>query len=98
MIRHITLLRFKEGTPPESVAAMRTALETLPGRIAEIRRFEVGEDLELIDGTFDFAVVAEFDDEDGYRAYAAHPEHTAVSTEWVLPITDQLARVQLRMR
>jgi hypothetical protein len=97
MIRHIVLLRFKDGTRPEAVAAMRTALETLPGRIAEIRRFEVGEDLDLVEGTFDFVVMAEFDDEDGYRTYATHPEHTAVSGEWVLPITEQLARVQIRI-
>ncbi len=79
MIRHTVVFRFAEGTPAERVQAIREALMGLPGRVPEVRGFSCGGDLGLREGNADFAIVAEFDDEDGWRAYQDDPEHQRTS-------------------
>lgn len=86
MFRHIVLFAIRPEATPEQHAALLEGLHSLPGRIAEIRHFEVGVDADLAEGNADYAVVADFDDEAAYRAYAAHPAHVAVVTERVRPI------------
>ena len=45
-------------------------------------------------GNFDLAVVADFDDEAGYRVYATNPEHLTVIAERIRPILADRAAVQ----
>ncbi|MFD2348370.1 Dabb family protein [Nonomuraea ferruginea] len=45
-------------------------------------------------GNHDFAVVADFDSEDDYRAYRDHPRHQAVIAEHIKPILATRAAVQ----
>jgi hypothetical protein len=49
-------------------------------------------------GGFDFALVADFDDEEGYRRYAEDPAHREVVERLIRPITAQSVRVQYRLR
>lgn len=94
MVRHVALFRWKEGTSPEAIAAVGDAVGGLPAAIPGVRAYAFGPDLGLIDGTFDFAVVADFDDEDAYRTYAHHAAHEEVSARFIRPITTDLVRVQ----
>ena len=71
------------------------ALAELPDRIPEIRRYAFGADLGLAEGNYDFAVVGDFDDEDAYRRYAAHPEHQRVIAERIRPLIDSRVAVQI---
>ena len=95
MIRHTVVFRFAGGTPAERVQAIREALMSLPDRVPEVRSFSCGGDLGLRDGNADFAVVAEFDDEDGWRAYQEHPEHQRIIRELIAPVTEQRLAAQI---
>ena len=93
MIRHVVLLTWKDGTTPHQISAIETALARMPEVMPFIRRYEMGRDLG-ISGSHDFAIVADFDNEADYRAYAEHPEHQVVLTDLLGPAVDSKARVQ----
>jgi len=95
VIRHTVVFRFAEGTPAERVQAIREALMGLPGRVPEVRSFSCGGDLGLREGDADFAIVAEFDDEDGWRAYQDDPEHQRIIRELIAPVTEQRLAAQI---
>jgi len=95
VIRHTVVFRFAEGTPAERVQAIREALMGLPGRVPEVRSFSCGGDLGLREGNADFAIVAEFDDEDGWRAYQDDPEHQRIIRELIAPVTEQRSAAQI---
>ncbi|WP_304451541.1 Dabb family protein [Nocardiopsis sp. YSL2] len=76
-IRHIALFRWRDDVAPEGVTRVQEHLARLPGAIPELRAYSFGPDAGISDGAFDFAVVADVDDEDGFAAYRDHPEHQA---------------------
>lgn len=94
MFVHVACFRWKEGTVPDDVAAVASALGELPAAIRELREYRFGADLRLAAGNHDFAVVATFDDRDGYAAYAGHPAHLRVLTEVIRPRLAARAAVQ----
>lgn len=61
--------------------------------VSFIRRYEMGRDLG-ISGSHDFAIVADFDNEADYRAYAENRDHQAVLTNLLGPVVASKARVQ----
>lgn len=78
MVRHVVLLTFQPNTPRADVDAVADALRTLPGRIPELRGYDVGVDLGLAGadgGNADLSIVADVDDVAGYEAYRDHPYH-----------------------
>ncbi|MDS1270551.1 Dabb family protein [Lipingzhangella sp. LS1_29] len=77
-IRHVALFRWLPDTTPEQVAEVERRLGELPGQIPELRAYAFGADVGVSTGNFDFAVVADVDDVDGFRAYRDHPEHQKV--------------------
>ncbi len=93
MIRHVVLLAWKDGTTPDQISAIETALAQMPQVMGFIRRYETGRDLG-ISGSHDFAIVADFDNEEDYRTYAEHPDHQAVLTDILAPVVESKARVQ----
>lgn len=94
LIRHCVTFRFHEGTSDDAIDALAAALGALPVAIPEIQAYSFGADLGFRDTNADFAVVAEFVDEAGFRAYASHPAHVAVITEHVEPITAERIAMQ----
>ena len=93
MIRHVVLLAWKDGTTTDQISAVETALAQMPEVMPFIHRYEMGRDLG-ISGSHDFAIVADFDNEADYRAYAEHPDHQAVLTNVLGPVVESKARVQ----
>ena len=85
MLRHVVLLTWVPGTPPETVEAVVTALRALPARIPEIRAYSVGRDAGVAEGNAHLAVVADFDDVEGWRVYRDDPEHQRVIAELIRP-------------
>ena len=53
-----------------------------------------GPDLGLVEGNFEFAVVADFDDLEGYQVYRDNPEHREIIGKFIQPIAAQRAAVQ----
>ena len=45
-------------------------------------------------GNFEFAVVADFDDLEGYQVYRDNPEHREIIGKFIQPIAAQRAAVQ----
>ena len=97
MFRHVALFLWQEGTTEEQQRTLMNALEELPDKIEGIRAYEFGADV-AIGGNYDFAVVADFDDESGYLHYRDHEEHRALVERYVQPIAAERASVQFQMR
>ena len=94
MIRHVVLFTWTEGMTDameQQFAAELTALApTLPG----LRAYQAGADAGINQGNFDFAVVADFDDVDGYVAYRDNAEHKDIIGRFSGPNTKSRAAVQ----
>ncbi|HEX6311133.1 MAG TPA: Dabb family protein [Acidimicrobiia bacterium] len=93
MLCHVACFRWVEGTTDEQVARLRDMLAALPAVIGELRRYRFGPDAGLGEGNFDFVVVAEFADTDGWRAYQEHPDHVRV-LDYLRPMVAERARAQ----
>src|SRR3954464_6465730 len=94
MFRHVVLFRFTPEATDEQVEAMIDALRALPAAIPSLRAYHVGADAGVNEGNFDFAVVADCDDVDGYLAYRDHPAHQQVIVDHIRPILAERAAVQ----
>ena len=97
VLRHVVVLRWKPGTTAAQLVALERALATLPAQIPEIRTYRFGADAALTSGNFDFAIVADFDDEAAFRAYVSHPAHQRFIAEHTRPLTAERAAVQFRI-
>ena len=93
MLRHVVVFTWNEQATPAVLDEIVASLRALPGQIPEIRSYHVGSDAGLDDGNVAFAVVADFDDEAGWRAYMEHPVHRAVKDR-MRPIVATRAAVQ----
>jgi Stress responsive A/B Barrel Domain len=95
MLRHIAMFRFNDGTASEQIDSLTAALRALPSRIPAVREYTVGRDLVLVEANrYDYAVVATFDDETGWREYMDDPEHGRIRDELLGPIVRERATAQ----
>lgn len=97
MIRHIAMFTLKDDAPQGTVEHLEEGLFLLAQTIEEIYAYTYGADLGLRDGTWDFAVVADFETPDDFRAYADHPDHVAFIQERLTPVLDQRASLQFEL-
>lgn len=95
MIRSILLIKFTPDATDDQIEAFGKALGALPfeGR----RHFEFYRDARLTDDAMDAAVIADFDDEETYRAWVADPGHHEVRTRHLDPIRAQRERILFRI-
>jgi hypothetical protein len=98
VFRHVVLLRWVDGATEEQRSHVEAGLAELPSLIPELRDYKVGADAHVSEGNFDLAVVADFDDVDGYLVYRDHPAHVAVITDRIRPILAHRAAVQHEIR
>jgi hypothetical protein len=82
MIRSVTLITFREGTDAAAREAVRQAYLQLPARVPGLLSMQPGLDLDLLEGTADLAVVAEFANKEDFLAYSQHP----AQNELILPV------------
>jgi Stress responsive A/B Barrel Domain len=94
MIRHTVLFTWKPEATEEEKQRVATEVAKLPSIVPSVRAFASGPDAGLNQGNFDFAVTADFDDEDGYVAYRDDPGHREVVQRYITPILDRRAAVQ----
>jgi hypothetical protein len=78
MIRHITLINFKEDTTEEQMSQTLQAFQQLPEHIPGILEFHVGLDLGLLEGNAGLAVQAIFANKEDFLAYSTHAAHGTV--------------------
>jgi len=94
-VRHVVVFRWNADVTPDDVAAIDAALDALPAQIPSLRGYHHGPDLALGEGRWDYGIVAECDDVDGWRAYEQHPAHLQVVTEVLRPRIAERAAVQI---
>jgi hypothetical protein len=97
MFRHVVLFNWTDDATEVQKHALAGELRKLPTMIDEIRLYHVGFDAGINPGNCDFAVVADFDDADGYLAYRDHPVHRKVVEHYVNPIVARRSAVQYQI-
>jgi hypothetical protein len=81
-LRHVVLLTLDDTC---DVDGLVEALRGLPAQVPSLRSYVVGRDLGLAEANATVAVVADCDDEAGWRAYVDHPAHQQVLAERIRP-------------
>ena len=97
MLRHIVLLTLADTAGEHELAAMEEGLNSLPAIIPELLAYSVKRDAGLSEGNATIAIVGDFEDQDGYRAYADHPVHLQVIAEKIKPVVQSRAAVQVEL-
>jgi hypothetical protein len=94
VIRNVVLVKLKAGAEAAEVAKIQDGFRSLdcPGTVS----YSLGDDLGLRDGTWSFAIVADFTDEASYRAYDQDAEHNRYRA-LLGPLAEQIARVQFEL-
>lgn len=95
MIAHIVMWRLTDDCDDRDAALSRMAeaLRSLPGRIPEIRTFEVGfPNVSPGPAGFDISLYSRFDSMEALEAYRVHPEHQKVA-ELIQSLTSERAVV-----
>jgi antibiotic biosynthesis monooxygenase (ABM) superfamily enzyme len=94
MIRHVVLFTWTQDMTEEkekqATAELTALAQTLPG----LRAYHAGPDAGIVEGNFDYAVVADFDDADSYLAYRNNPEHQDIIRRLTAPNMATRASVQ----
>jgi hypothetical protein len=97
MIRHVVLISWVPEATADQVRRAETQLNALKPLISELRDYQVGPDVGIVEGNADFAVVADFDDQESYLIYRNHPAHRKVIEEAINPIARQRVAVQYQL-
>jgi Stress responsive A/B Barrel Domain len=97
MIRHVVLIAWIPEATDAQKQRVDVELNALPALMKGIRSYRSGPDAGLVEGNFDYAIVADFDDAESYLGYRNHPAHRAVITETIDPIVRQRVAVQYRI-
>jgi hypothetical protein len=94
MLRHVVLFNWTTDATGEQKERVGAELGRLPGLIPTLRAYQFGHNAGINPGSYDFGVVADFDDLDGYLAYRDNPEHRAIIETFITPIVAQRAATQ----
>lgn len=97
MIRHIAMFTLKSDAPDDTVARLEEGLFLLAQTIEAISAYTYGADLGLREGTWDFAVVADFETPEDFRTYAEHPDHQAFIRDRLTPVLADRASLQFEL-
>lgn len=79
MLRHVVLLKFKDGTPPQDIKKVEEAFRALPSKIKEIKSLEWGlnNSPENLNQGFTHCFFVTFASEKDRELYLPHPDHKA---------------------
>lgn len=94
VLRHVNLLTWKAGTEQAVVDALSEHLSGYAAAIPEIRGLSFGPDLGLGEHNADYAIIVDFDDEEAFSRYLAHPAHGRMVGEFLKPILESRSAVQ----
>lgn len=81
MVKHIVMWNVRGDTPEQkkkSAELVKTAFESLSGKIPGLTKLEVGLDVSEVDYACDVVLYTEFENQESLDAYASHPEHMRV--------------------
>src|ERR1700758_703602 len=78
MIRHVAIFTWDDEMTDDMEKQLATELTALAPKLAGLLSYHCGPDAGIVEGNFDFAVVADFDDAESYLAYRDNPEHREI--------------------
>jgi len=94
MIRHVVMFTWDDEMTDQMEQQLAAELTALAPRLAGLRSYHAGPDVGVVEGNFDFAVVADFDDVASYLAYRDHPDHQEIVGRLSRPHATSRASVQ----
>jgi Stress responsive A/B Barrel Domain len=94
MIRHVALFTWDDQMTEEMERQFAIELTALAPKLAGLRSYHAGPDAGIIEGNYDFAVVADFDDAESYLAYRTNAEHQEIIGRLSGPHAKDRASVQ----
>ena len=97
MFRHVVLFTWTPDATEAQKGVVASELGKLPAVIDAIRGYRFGPDAGINPANCDFALVADFDDADGYLAYRDHPVHRKVVEDYINPIAASRSAVQYQI-
>lgn len=87
------MFRLNDKSDVEAAAAQ---LRSIEGKIPSLRSIEVGVNVVESDRAQDVSIMTTFDDLDGLKEYAAHPEHQPV-IQWMQAHAANAAAIDYEM-
>jgi hypothetical protein len=78
VLRHVLMLKWARPLENSEVAGVGAAFDQLAAATGTVRALAHGPDAGLRAAGYDYVLVADFDDEAGWRAYDTHPAHHEV--------------------
>ena len=78
MIKHIVLFKFKDENKDVFMKQAKQELEDLVGKIEELKGMEIGINYLGDDKMPDLSLTSTFENKEGLKIYATHPEHLKV--------------------
>lgn len=81
--RHVVMFKWTDDVDADHLDRIRAGLSALPGEIDVIRNYVHGDDVGISEGTYDYVVVADFDNVDDFRTYRDHPQHVRLIEEQI---------------
>lgn len=96
MLHHVVCMRFAKGVDDARIQAIHEGLAALPKTIPELKRLDLGRDVVKSARSFDFALVAVFEDLSGLDVYRVHPDHQAV-LELIRSATSEVVAVDFEV-
>jgi stress responsive alpha/beta barrel protein len=99
MIVHVVLFSPKPDLSPSDRTAVLDALQSAAKNIPSIKRLRVGKRVkhslpgyeQMMRDDYEYAVIIEFDDVEGLRAYLQHPAHAAAGHHFTASASKALA-------
>jgi len=78
MVKHIVMFDFKDENKQENLLKAKEMLEALVITVPTLNKMEVGVNFSDEDRAMDLSLYSEFDNIEGLKLYANHPEHLEV--------------------
>jgi hypothetical protein len=94
MIRHVVLFTWTDDMTDELEQQFASELTALAATLPEVRSYHAGPDAGVIEGNYDFAVTADFDDAQSYLGYRDNAAHQDIISRLSRPRTKARASVQ----
>lgn len=78
MIRHVVLFQFAPDTTDDRIDAYERDLVEYVAGLQGVISYRFGRDARINPNTYDFSIVAEFDDDDAFRRYFDGDRHLEI--------------------